>query len=395
MRWFVMLSCLGALLATPAVAQVDPALNPLFRPRGAIVRKGEPHYYVWYEGALWHVRSTSPKLRQFHGTITIRNGRITYCRLIGREKNDTWRFGKTRNIVQFKFQTAAASDGLDFKVVGAENAEVVLDLRLDKRKPGLKNVHVGAAQLHPRKLPLVFPARPNRTMYAPAGRARLPKNPLLLLTFEPQTFTQRNGKPFVADQSGNQNDCRVSNARAGAGKVGGGIDFGSEASSLYTPFKQDRVKTAALWVRPRGFQVYRQVLSGGRKISGGTNGMAFSLVNAQDGQFLFGKNAPNWNAVACKHELAKDTWSHIALTIDVQGKRCSYFRNGELVLQAALPQTYGLAECRAIISSDWTGHALDGLMDELAIYDRVLSPQEIKSLYVLGAAGKRLTDAAR
>ena len=84
--------------------------------------------------------------------------------------------------------------------------------------------------------------------------------------------------------------------------------------------------------------------------------------------------------------LVANVWQHIAITYDKHSGILSLFMNGSLVAQrpwgSFAPLTKGLlSSYRPGNPGDWTSNRFfSGLMDELAIYNRALTADEIKSV---------------
>ncbi|MCH2188744.1 LamG domain-containing protein, partial [Candidatus Gracilibacteria bacterium] len=103
-------------------------------------------------------------------------------------------------------------------------------------------------------------------------------------------------------------------------------------------------------------------------IHGGINGNgAFGL----DGR----KYTPNLNI---------NTWQHIAITFDGSNVVC--YLNGQQVcskIKSGTQNDIDLRSADLVVGRDLTGSAafFDGRIDELRIYDRVLSATEVRTIY--------------
>ena len=94
--------------------------------------------------------------------------------------------------------------------------------------------------------------------------------------------------------------------------------------------------------------------------------------------------------------LVVNTWQHIALTYDKRSGLLGLYVNGSLVAQrqwgSFTPLTKGrLSNFRPGNPGDWTyNRFFSGLMDELSIYNRALSADEIKSVCTAQKGGQSL-----
>jgi len=74
-----------------------------------------------------------------------------------------------------------------------------------------------------------------------------------------------------------------------------------------------------------------------------------------------------------------NTWSHVAMTYD--GVTLRFYINGQLVASRA--QTGSLAATTGVLSiggnSIWTNETFAGRIDEIRIYNRVLTQQELQT----------------
>ena len=80
-------------------------------------------------------------------------------------------------------------------------------------------------------------------------------------------------------------------------------------------------------------------------------------------------------------------WTHVALTFD--SRKLQLYVNSERVKTHTLPITAPIAETGGLIIGghrEGQGRNFDGMIDEVAIWNRVLTDAEIDSLYSKGTA---------
>jgi hypothetical protein len=88
-----------------------------------------------------------------------------------------------------------------------------------------------------------------------------------------------------------------------------------------------------------------------------------------------------------KSRILVNKWTHIAATYDSNTARV-YF-NGMLDGEVTVgPGRLIHASAVDLLIGSNTGHCFCGLMDEVSLYDRALSAEEIEAIYHAGSAGK-------
>lgn len=140
--------------------------------------------------------------------------------------------------------------------------------------------------------------------------------------------------------------------------------------------------TIELWAYRTGSAQGQNII--GKRIGCGGAGiqyqMSFSSYNSEG--LVFGANLP---FVQTHIELPMNQWMHLAGTFD--GTTLRFYTNGVLAARedAGLgPDNNGPLRIGQV--GDCVGFG--GLLDEIAIYNRALSPSEIRSIHAAGSAGK-------
>ena len=75
------------------------------------------------------------------------------------------------------------------------------------------------------------------------------------------------------------------------------------------------------------------------------------------------------------------TWHHFAVAYDDQGKRIIGWRDGELIAVVDLSEVNTEPLKRQDLTAITTGKGFAGFMDDLRIYDRILTDRDIRSIY--------------
>lgn len=190
----------------------------------------------------------------------------------------------------------------------------------------------------------------------------------------------------VTDSSSNKLDGMVpAGGTWVSGKLGGGLDLSGQQQYVTLPagiLTSLHSITVALWVYWRGGAVWQRIFDFGsgssqwmyvspNSASSSMPGLRFAMLNGAPYEYGMGVN------------LASKAWSHVAVTL--ASPDSAIYINGESratsVLMAIQPSDLGNT------SQNWIGRSqydtdpyLDGIVDDLRIYDRALSPAEISAL---------------
>jgi Concanavalin A-like lectin/glucanases superfamily len=185
---------------------------------------------------------------------------------------------------------------------------------------------------------------------------------------------------IAADLSGNGNTASLSGAAwTPAGKNAGAISFDGTDDSLSIADAPTLDLTAGMtlsaWVRPTGGSTYRTVLFKER-----TGGLAYALYaqtggNGPSGHAWIGGAEPRARATS---QIAGSTWTHLAATYD--GADIRLYVGGVLAVSAPATGPIGTSTGPLRIGgngvvSEWFG----GQIDDVRVYDRALTPEEIEA----------------
>ena len=148
-------------------AKADEELDPNGQPTTPLSAKfgATARYSIWYDSRGWHLRTTSPQARRFHGTIHVKDGTVASTISVGiergkKKKEDAWKVGPARKQLTFDMKTAQLADGFDFRIDG-DTAELEFDLSIDNRKPA-NRVFIGREGQHPKAVPFTLKAVPEK-----------------------------------------------------------------------------------------------------------------------------------------------------------------------------------------------------------------------------------------
>jgi hypothetical protein len=221
---------------------------------------------------------------------------------------------------------------------------------------------------------LAVPARPSTPTSTPAPGAPRPSGLVAAYAFD-----ETSGST-VADSSGNNNTGTLDPAvvRSSQGRFGGGLLFNGN-SSVTVPNSASLNPTTGMtleaWVFPTASTSWATAI-----MKEQTNGMAYSLYASSSANRPIvycntGKATTRHRYLSGPTALPLNTWSHLAATYD--GVTLRLYVNGAQV--SSHPYTGSIVTSTGAlrIAGNSAGEFFRGLIDEIRIYNRALSPSEI------------------
>lgn len=146
---------------------------------------------------------------------------------------------------------------------------------------------------------------------------------------------------------------------------------GQSSFTEYGPIPIDNVVTISAWINP-----CRLAGNNGALVS---SGQAYAFRFTRAGKLLF--TIPQ--VIDLKTEdgiIVPGKWQHVAATYH-EGKKIALFKNGEKVGSWNYPQ-YQYAEKSLRIGNNLWNNFYDGFMDDVIIWNRILSEKEIEQVYL-------------
>ncbi len=200
----------------------------------------------------------------------------------------------------------------------------------------------------------------------------------------------------ASDAVGNNNGSLLGDFSFEPGEVGRAFSFEGSQDFIaipYSPtydFSPSNEFTLEAWVKPELNSQWQPIAVK----SPASGAWDWGLFLSPGGQFVMGTE--NVSAVTSVTTAQNGQWYHVAMTY-TNGTR-ALFVNGALEAQGdglfVTQSTGGLAIGRKGEASSSPGY-LSGLIDEVCIYSRALSPVEIAAIYNAGTAGKCLPSSQR
>ena len=169
------------------------------------------------------------------------------------------------------------------------------------------------------------------------------------------------------------------------GGLGQAFDFTGGGSDVLIPNTPDLVPaqvTLVAWIRPARSNAYLGLVT--TEPTGGTNSNGYGLRQRRDVEgntfaFNVGEEGDGRAFPRATTSIVPGDWYHVAGTYD--GTTARIFVNGELegsvVNTLTIDTTFPLIIGRLNSGSE----PFDGALDEVAVYDRALSGEEIQALY--------------
>jgi hypothetical protein len=208
------------------------------------------------------------------------------------------------------------------------------------------------------------------------------------------------GDGNALDFLGQNNGTLVNGATFAPGEVGQAFGFNGNGQSVVIPdspsLRLTNSFTIEAWVNPA--TLADDPHGPGRGIvckldyaTGGNYGYEFTL---SQGYFGGSFNSPghgwgtaNWG-VSVPTPLTVGVWSHVAWTYD-ENAMMLYVNGVPVATNVIGPQAMANSTAALQISGDGNGNIMfDGLIDEVALYNRAVSAAEIAATYIAGSAGK-------
>ena len=177
------------------------------------------------------------------------------------------------------------------------------------------------------------------------------------------------------------------------GEVGGAFSFDG---TVYVqvpdaPGLRPAEMTAEAWVFPTVLSsVHQSVIASGSSTS--DNDAWWMGVFNGNARFWSNHEGPGMVMLQSAAAIPLNQWTHLAASFDGDTK-VLYVNGAQVAAQSGLgPLIYDPAAIPVTIASDWTSNAssqlFTGLIDEVSLYDRALSPAEVSGIAAAGPAGK-------
>lgn len=224
------------------------------------------------------------------------------------------------------------------------------------------------------------------------GNADMSSNGLLLHLNEASNATT------FSDTSGNNNAVTCSGSScptAVIGKFSGAMSFNGTSNFLTVASAASvhptKYGTFAVWVKPNSAQLQYADILGNHGV-GGSNGYVIQQDVSNQNQYYFTYgNGASFQGITMIVTLIPNQWNHLVFTKDDTVLKA--YLNGSFVSQVAVSGDIVYAANHPILvglGGPGLTRFFNGLIDEVAIYSRVLSVSEVLESYRRGATNLRL-----
>lgn len=200
------------------------------------------------------------------------------------------------------------------------------------------------------------------------------------------SFNEGKGEA-VKDQSKQKNDAElVGDADWVDGKFGKAMHF-EQAGEVKAPYIELNEKsfTVTMWVKPALSGGEQQCVFTQTQVNAKNTSLHYRIYN--NGTVRMGFYGNDLDALAA---VEADKWAHICFWLDVKGKSRQIYIDGKSVAEDAGKagiEYLGTAGDTMIGSWGNTGQKFNGIIDEVAVWDRALSEADIqRSMEDLSAA---------
>jgi len=224
-------------------------------------------------------------------------------------------------------------------------------------------------------------------------KPKLPPGAVLVLTFSRNTFFVSNNTSYVRDLSGLGNHGTVHGGAIEGGPVGDALRFDGKADSIDfgspPSLKITGSMTVSLRLMPSRLMVRQNPFA---KAYGGEGTMTLE----PDGRINFyygrgGGNVDPYVSIAMTKPLNVGQWAHLVLVRDFEKKTIAWYKNGVKTDQQKTAYDSSVASQLPLrLGSGYVENNFGGLIDEVAVFARALSEDEIQYLFKLGKKGQSL-----
>ena len=192
-----------------------------------------------------------------------------------------------------------------------------------------------------------------------------------------------NSGTTTGDSSGNGNDGTVNGAGWTTGRCGSALSFNGTNNYVEVPDDNslhisDEI-TIEAWIKPTDTAQWRTIIS---KFVGSRKDIYLFIYAGKLGVALDGPKSSDWRPDV---PISTDTWTHVAVTYD--GSYLKLFKNGAESASKGASGILSLAtntNSLYIGKNTMWGEYFKGTIDEVRVYGRGLSPEEIRAHHEVG-----------
>jgi hypothetical protein len=193
---------------------------------------------------------------------------------------------------------------------------------------------------------------------------------------------------LAEDAAGNHDGTLTNGPTWTSGKVGGALNLDGVNDHVLVPHQDGLSLTSALtlsaWIRPDGLTGWRTIATKGT-VSFKENYWLGLNGNTLVFGFFDGSAYPEYATPVLG--LSAGAWQHVAASFDDGANQIRFYLNGALV-HTVTATTTPLANSGALmLGSSSLAESFDGLLDDIRIYNRILSAAEVAQLAAPAGGG--------
>ncbi len=217
-----------------------------------------------------------------------------------------------------------------------------------------------------------------------------PRGAVLIATFEKRTVSTAAGKKYLTDLGpGGLKGLMVGGSLV-AGRAGSAMKFDGKAYVDLGNPKALQIagsQTTCMWLKPANLSDRQNPLN---KCYGGEgtwtleeNGTVHYFCGSA------GRNEQPYSGYRMPKPVKAGQWAHLAIVRDAKARKVHWYKDGVLAKSFSLKHTVKASKYPLWLGRGYVRRYY-GLMDEVAIYNRALSPREIKTICEMGQKGLTL-----
>lgn len=216
------------------------------------------------------------------------------------------------------------------------------------------------------------------------------KGAVLVLTFETNTMFTRSGVKYIRDLSGKGHNGRVTGGVIAPGKAGSAMKFDTKSHINVGNPKDLQItggQTICMWIKAAALRSRQNPIN---KSYGGEG--TWTLERGGTINYWYGSSGSDtqpYRGYMMSKPLAVGTWAHVATVRDMKARKVTWYKDGVVVSTTPAAHTCAASSKDLLIGTGYTT-GLKGMLDEVAIFNRALSGEEIQKIYKWGEQGRPL-----
>jgi hypothetical protein len=214
-----------------------------------------------------------------------------------------------------------------------------------------------------------------------------PHGAVLLLTCERDTLVMQGGKlTQIIDGSTRGQRIPVTGALPQSGAHGTALAFNGEAWLDAGSPKELQItgsQTIAFWINPTVLDARRNPFAKSYVAEG-----TMTLEPSGSINYFYGIVGKPYTSFALAEPLVPKLWAHVALVRDFTAMKMLWYKNGKQDNERAAPfPSAAISSDPVLIGKGYTNPFI-GQLDDIGVWPRALSAQEIQALYAATATGR-------